>query len=37
MHVLGRLDALANVLTAENDMRAMDLMREQLPQRVRSS
>lgn len=37
LHVLGRLDAMVKVLALENDDLGMELMREQLPQRVRSS
>ena len=37
LHVLGRLDDLAQALTLENDALGMELVREQLPQRVRTS
>ena len=37
MLVLGRLDAMTQVLALENDDLGMELVREQLPQRVRSS
>ena len=37
LHVLGRLDDLAQAMTLENDALGMELVREQLPQRVRSS
>ncbi|MDT8427251.1 MAG: helix-turn-helix domain-containing protein [Pseudomonadales bacterium] len=37
LQVLGRLDAMVKVLALENDDLGMELMREQLPQRVRSS
>ena len=37
LHVLGRLDDLAQVMTLENDALGMELVREQLPQRVRTS
>ena len=36
LHVLGRLDDVAKALSTENDALGMDLVREQLPQRVRS-
>lgn len=36
-HVLGRLDAVAEVLAMEKDALGMALMRENLPQRVRTS
>lgn len=36
LQVLGRLDAMVKVLALENDDLGMELMREQLPQRVRS-
>ena len=37
LHVLGRLDDLAQAMTLENDTLGMELVREQLPQRVRTS
>jgi len=37
LQVLGRLDAMVKVLALENDDLGMELVREQLPQRVRSS
>lgn len=37
LHVLGRLDDLAQAITLENDALGLDLLREQLPQRVRTS
>ncbi len=37
LHVLGRLDDLAQVMALENDALGMELVREQLPQRVRTS
>ncbi|WP_076521819.1 helix-turn-helix domain-containing protein [Achromobacter sp. MFA1 R4] len=37
LHVLGRLDDLVKVMTLENDALGMELVREQLPQRVRTS
>jgi len=37
LHVLGRLDDLAQAMTLENDALGMELVREQLPQRVRTS
>lgn len=37
LHVLGRLEDIANVMTIENDTLGMELVREQLPQRVRTS
>lgn len=37
LHVLGRLEDMANVMTIENDTLGMELVREQLPQRVRTS
>lgn len=37
LHVLGRLDDLAQAMTLEKDALGMELVREQLPQRVRSS
>lgn len=37
LHVLGRLEDLMRVMAAENDAAGMQLMREQLPQRVRSA
>ena len=36
LQVLGRLDAMVKVLSLENDELGMELMREQLPQRVRA-
>ncbi len=35
LHVLGRLNDVTKVMTMENDALGMDLLREQLPQRVR--
>lgn len=35
LHVLGRLNDVAKVMAMENDALGMDLLREQLPQRVR--
>ena len=35
LHVLGRLSDVAKVMAMENDALGMDLLREQLPQRVR--
>lgn len=37
LHVLGRLEAVAKGLAMENDAQGMELIREQLPQRVRTS
>lgn len=37
LQVLGRLDAMVKALALENDELGMELVREQLPQRVRSS
>lgn len=37
LHVLGRLDGVAKAMTLENDVLGMELVREQLPQRVRSA
>ncbi|MDX9763880.1 MAG: helix-turn-helix domain-containing protein [Chiayiivirga sp.] len=37
LHVLGRLDDLAQAMTLENDTLGMGLVREQLPQRIRTS
>jgi len=37
LHVLGRLDDLAQAMTLENDALGMELVREQLPRRVRTS
>jgi transcriptional regulator with XRE-family HTH domain len=37
LHVLGRLDDVVGVLVTENDALGMELVREQLPQRVRTS
>lgn len=37
LHVLGRLDDLAKAMTLESDVLGMELVREQLPQRVRTS
>jgi transcriptional regulator with XRE-family HTH domain len=36
LHVLGRLDAVVKVMAMENDVLGMELVREQLPQRVRT-
>jgi ribosome-binding protein aMBF1 (putative translation factor) len=36
LQVLGRLEDLVNVMSLENDDLGMELMREQLPQRVRA-
>jgi hypothetical protein len=36
LHVLGRLDDLLQVMATENDVLGMELVREQLPQRVRT-
>jgi len=36
LHVLGRLDDVVKVMATENDTLGMELMREQLPQRVRA-
>ncbi len=36
-HVLGRLDDLVKVMATENDALGMELVREQLPQRIRTS
>lgn len=36
LQVLGRLDVLVKVLSLENDALGMELVREQLPQRVRA-
>lgn len=36
LQVLGRLEAMVNIMSLENDELGMDLVREQLPQRVRS-
>ena len=35
--MLGRLDDLAKAMTLENDVLGMELVREQLPQQVRTS
>ena len=35
LHVLGRLNDVTKVMAMENDALGMDLLREQLPQRVR--
>ena len=35
LHILGRLDAVARAMAVENDGLGMELVREQLPQRVR--
>ncbi|MHC3912169.1 hypothetical protein ACMZ4X_05439 [Achromobacter marplatensis] len=37
LQVLGRLDAVVNVMAMENDVLGMELVRELLPQRVRMS
>lgn len=37
LQVLGRLDAVVKVMAMENDVLGMELVREQLPQRVRTS
>ena len=37
LHVLGRLEDVLKVMATENDMLGMELVREQLPQRVRTS
>lgn len=37
LQVLGRLDAVVKAMSMENDALGMDLVREQLPQRVRTS
>lgn len=37
LQVLGRLDAVLKVMAMENDVLGMELVREQLPQRVRTS
>lgn len=37
LHVLGRLDDLAQAMRLENDVLGMELLREQLPQRVRGA
>ncbi|AZS81733.1 helix-turn-helix domain-containing protein [Achromobacter spanius] len=37
LHVLGRLDEMVKVMATENDSLGMELVREQLPQRVRTS
>ncbi|MBV6304627.1 helix-turn-helix domain-containing protein [Candidimonas humi] len=37
LHVLGRLDDVVKVMAIENDKLGMELVREQLPQRVRTS
>lgn len=37
LHVLGRLDDLAKAMTLKNDALGMELVREQLPQRVRTA
>lgn len=36
LHVLGRLDAVVKIMSLENDDLGMELVREQLPQRVRT-
>lgn len=36
LHVLGRLDVVVEAMSMEHDTLGMDLLREQLPQRVRS-
>lgn len=37
LHVLGRLEEVLKAMATENDALGMELMREQLPQRVRTS
>jgi len=37
LHVLGRLDDVLQVMATENDALGMELVREQLPQRVRTA
>lgn len=37
LHVLGRLDDVLQVMATENDVLGMELVREQLPQRVRTA
>ena len=37
LHVLGRLEDMTKVMAMENDTLGMELVREQLPQRVRTS
>ena len=37
LHVLGRLEDMVKVMATENDSLGMELVREQLPQRVRTS
>jgi transcriptional regulator with XRE-family HTH domain len=37
LQVLGRLEAVVKVMAMENDVLGMELVREQLPQRVRTS
>lgn len=37
LHILGRLDDLTQALTLENDALGMELVREQLPRRIRTS
>ncbi len=37
LHVLGRLEDMVRVMATENDTLGMELVREQLPQRVRTS
>lgn len=37
LHVLGRLEAVVKAMAMENDVLGMELVREQLPQRVRTS
>lgn len=37
LHVLGRLEDVAKVMATENDTLGIELVREQLPQRVRTS
>jgi transcriptional regulator with XRE-family HTH domain len=37
LQVLGRLEAVVKVMAIENDVLGMELVREQLPQRVRTS
>lgn len=36
LHVLGRLEGMVKVMAVENDALGMELVREQLPQRVRT-
>ncbi|WP_454692436.1 helix-turn-helix domain-containing protein [Achromobacter aloeverae] len=37
LHVLGRLEAVEKVMAMENDALGMELVRDQLPQRVRTT